>query len=69
LLAYAVGHFVTSLLMDIAATADASAWYFGNLLLLFGIVLGLAAWGFYTALGGRLWASDSLTVGAASARP
>jgi serine/threonine-protein kinase len=70
LLAYAVAHFVTNTLMNITATLDASAWYFGNMLLLVGIVIGLAAWGFYTSLGGRLWAGDSLTVGApTSARP
>ncbi len=70
LLSYAVGHFVTSMLMDLTATIDPSAWYFGNMLLLIGIVVGLAAWGFYTSLGGRLWATDGVTVGAAtSARP
>ena len=69
LLSYAVGHFVTDMLMNITATVDASAWYFGNMLVLIGVVLGLAAWGFYTSLGGRLWASDGLTVGTASARP
>ena len=69
LLSYAVGHFVTDMLMNITATLDGSAWYFGNMLVLLGIVVALAVWGFYTSLGGRLWATETLTVGAASARP
>jgi hypothetical protein len=69
LLSYAVGHFVTDMLMNITATLDGSTWYFGNMLVLLGIVVALAVWGFYTSLGGRLWATETLTVGAASARP
>ncbi len=70
LLSYAVGHFVTDMLMNITATLDASAWYFGNMLLLIAVVVGLAAWGFYTSLGGRLWTADTVTVGTpTSARP
>ena len=35
------------------------AWYFGNILLLFGSAAALAAWGFHTSLGGaRLWIQD-----------
>jgi hypothetical protein len=56
LLAFIVGAFVSSLLFDIVVTLDSSAWYFGNSLLLVGIVAALAVWGFYTAVGGRLWA-------------
>jgi len=70
LLSYAVAHFVSSLLMNIPATLDTSAWYFGNMLLLMGIVVGLAMWGFYMSVGGRLWTSEPLTAGApTSARP
>src|SRR4030095_2213329 len=70
LLSYAVAHFVSSILMNIPATLDTSAWYFGNMLLLVGLVVGLTMWGFYTSLGGRLWAGDTVTVGApTSARP
>jgi len=40
------------------------------MLLLVGLVAGLTLWGFYTSVGGRLWAGDALTVGApTSARP
>lgn len=70
LLSYAVAHFVSSILMNIPATLDTSVWYFGNMLLLVGLVVGLTLWGFYTSLNGRLWAGDSVTVGApTSARP
>jgi len=70
LLSYAVAHFVSSILMNIPATLDTSVWYFGNMVLLVGLVAGLTLWGFYTSLGGRLRAGDSVTVGApTSARP
>jgi serine/threonine-protein kinase len=70
LLSYAVAHFVSSILMSIPATLDTSVWYFGNMLLLVGLVVGLTLWGFYTSLGGRLGIGDSVTVGApTSARP
>ncbi len=54
LLSFAVGTFVSSLLMNAPATIDSSAWYFGNMLLLIVITVGLASWGFYTSAGGRL---------------
>jgi len=53
LLAYAVGVFVTELLMKLPATLDTSAWYFGNMALLVAIALGLASWGLYAALRGH----------------
>jgi hypothetical protein len=59
LLAYAVGHFVSALIMNAPVTLDASAWFFGNMLLLAALPVALAAWGFYTSLGGRLWATES----------
>jgi hypothetical protein len=52
LLSFAVGTFVSSLLMNAPATMDSSAWYFGNMLLLIAITVGLASWGFYTSVGG-----------------
>jgi hypothetical protein len=55
LLAFVVGAFVSPLLFDVPATLDASAWYFGNVVLLVTIVVGLALWGFYTSVGGRIW--------------
>jgi hypothetical protein len=70
LLSYAVAHFITAILMEIPATLDTSAWYFGNMLLLLAIVVGLATWAFYTSLGGRLWVAEGVTVSApTSARP
>ena len=36
-----------------------SAWYFGDSMFLLGLVLAIAAWGFYVSLGGRkLWKED-----------
>ena len=50
LLPLAVGTFVNSLLFDIVATSDTSAWYFGNNFVLIAIVAGLAVWGFWKAV-------------------
>jgi hypothetical protein len=50
LLPFAIGSFVNSLLFDIAGTSDASAWYFGDNLVLLAIVGGLALWGFWKAV-------------------
>jgi hypothetical protein len=61
LLSYAVAHFFSTLLIDLPATTDASAWYFGDVLLLLGVAVGLVAWGFYTSLGGRLWDHNTLS--------
>jgi serine/threonine-protein kinase len=55
LVSFAVGTFVTSLLLNLPATLDPSAWYFGNTLVLIGIAAGLATWGLYVSLAGRLW--------------
>jgi hypothetical protein len=60
LLSFAVGAFVTSLLFDVPATLDGSAWYFGNMLLLIAIVVALALWGFYTSVGGRMWGTAEI---------
>jgi hypothetical protein len=57
LLSFAIGTFVNSLLFDVPATLDASAWYFGNVMLLIAIVVGLALWGFYTSVGHRMWST------------
>ncbi len=69
LLSYAVGHFITSLLMNVPATTDTSAWYFGDMVLLMAIAVGLASWGFYASLGGRLWTSDTLAFSGVRERP
>ena len=59
LLSFVVGTFVNSLLFDVPATLDVSAWYFGNTMLLIAIVVGLALWSFYTSVGSRMWPSSS----------
>jgi protein kinase-like protein len=59
LLSFAVGTFVSTLLVNAPATLDLSAWYFGNMLLLIAIVLGLTSWGLYTSVAGRLWKMEA----------
>jgi serine/threonine-protein kinase len=59
LLSYAVGVFVGALLMDMPATLDTSAWYFGHVILIGATVLALAVWGLRTSVAGRLWHVDS----------
>lgn len=61
LLSYVVAVFASSLLLNAPVTLDASAWFFGNSMLLVAIVVVLAAWGFYTSVSGRLWKADPLT--------
>jgi serine/threonine-protein kinase len=46
-----VGVFVVSVLADVMATTQLSAWYFPYTLTMVGIPVALAAWGFYTAAG------------------
>jgi serine/threonine-protein kinase len=50
LLSYAVGIFISELLLKIPATLDSSAWYFGNMLTIVAIAVALASWGVYTAV-------------------
>jgi hypothetical protein len=59
LVAYAVGNFVSSLLLNTIATRDTSAWYFGNTVFLIAIVVALGAWSLYTATAGRLWSTSA----------
>ena len=47
-------------------TLHTGAWYFGNVLLLFGSAAVLAAWAFHTALGGAHWTLSLITRGAAA---
>ena len=61
LLSFAVAHFISSTLMSLPATFDLSVWYFGNMVLLAAVAVALAAWGFYTSLGRRLWSSEALS--------
>jgi hypothetical protein len=60
LVSFVAGAFVTALLFDAPSTLDTSAWYFGYMLLILAIVIGLATWGFYVSVGGRLWKLDPL---------
>jgi serine/threonine-protein kinase len=53
LLAFVVGAFVSALLMQVPATTDTSAWYFGYMLVPIAIALGLAGWGVYTCVAPR----------------
>jgi hypothetical protein len=50
LVSYAVGVFVSEMLINLPATLDTSAWYFGNMILLVAITVGLAAWALYTSV-------------------
>ncbi len=50
LLAFVVALFMSELLMDVPATLDSSAWFFGNMLLLMAIAVGLAAWALYISV-------------------
>jgi hypothetical protein len=50
LLAYAVGIFISELLLKLPATLDSSAWYFGNMLTLLAVTAALAWWGFHTVV-------------------
>ncbi len=50
LLSYAVGIFISELLVKLPATLDSSAWYFGNMLTIVGIAVALASWGLYTVV-------------------
>jgi serine/threonine-protein kinase len=55
LLSFAVGVFVSAVLISLPATLDTSAWYFGHNLLIVALVVALAAWGLQASVGGRLW--------------
>jgi serine/threonine-protein kinase len=60
LVSFVTASLVTSMLFDPPATLDASAWYFGYMLLILGMAAALATWGFYVSVGGRLWRVDPL---------
>jgi hypothetical protein len=60
LLPFVVGAFISSLLFDLPPTLDTAAWYFGNMLFLIALVIGLAFWGLYTSMAGRLWLAGAL---------
>jgi hypothetical protein len=59
LVALASGLFTVDLLINAPMTASFSNWYATPTAFLFLSLLGLAAWGFYTSLGGRaLWQGE-----------
>jgi hypothetical protein len=55
-----VGLFVANLLLNVPATSSLSAWYAPQAIVIAAIPIVLAAWAFYTSLGGRLWSRDLL---------
>lgn len=59
LIVLAAAVFVADVMLNVPFTLDSSAWYASNsFLVLLGFV-ALAAWGFYTSLGGqRLWKDE-----------
>ena len=54
LVAMAVGSLVLAVSINMPATFETSAWYFGNMALLGAIVITLAVWAAYTATAGKL---------------
>jgi hypothetical protein len=60
LASFAVATFVSTLLMNVPATLDASAWYVGSMLLLLALPVVLASWALHTSVAGRLWRMDAL---------
>jgi serine/threonine-protein kinase len=56
-----VGLFVGNLLLGVPTTASLGVVYAGPAMLLAAIPIVLAAWAFYTSLGGRLWSGELLT--------
>jgi predicted Ser/Thr protein kinase len=58
LVALAAGLYTVDLIIGVPMPASASSWYAPATAFVFLSVLGVAAWGFYTSLGGRpLWSS------------
>ena len=56
----AAGIFVADLLLNIPTITTVSSWFFGNLVFVLVMVLALAVWGCYTAVGGQKIFRDSL---------
>jgi hypothetical protein len=52
------GLFAGNLLLAVPATTNLSAWYAPDAFVFVAVPLGLAAWGFYTSLGGKLISGD-----------
>ena len=59
LVTLAAGIWTVDLLLSVPVTADPSAWYAGSTAFVYLSILGLAAYGFWTSLGGRrLWSEE-----------
>jgi predicted Ser/Thr protein kinase len=59
LVTLAAGILTVELLLNVPATASLSSWYAGSSAFVFLSVLLIAAWGFWTSLGGqRFWQGD-----------
>ena len=59
LLALAAGNFVANVLGATAIAWHPSAWYFGNIVLTFLLIVALPVWGFRASIAGRrLWKQD-----------
>jgi predicted Ser/Thr protein kinase len=60
LVTLAVGIWTVDVLLSVPATASLGSWYAGPTLFVLATILGAAAWGFWTALGGRpLWTGEA----------
>jgi hypothetical protein len=61
LVTLAAGILTANVLLSVPVTASLSSWYAGSSVFVYSSVLALAAWGFYTSLGGqRLLEADLL---------
>jgi serine/threonine-protein kinase len=49
---------VANLVLNTPVTANLSAWWFSQSMILLAVPVALAAWGFYRSVGGRLWRTD-----------
>jgi hypothetical protein len=56
-----IGVLTADLLLVAPATADISAWYLPQTMVVLAIPVALALWGFYTSLGGRIFETELFT--------
>jgi hypothetical protein len=52
---------VANWLLNMPITANASAWWFGHTALMLALSLGIAAWGLYRSVDGRVWRAEFMT--------
>ena len=60
LVTLAAGIWTVDLLLSVPVTSDPSSWYAGSTAFVYLSILGLAAYGFWTSLGGRRLWTDAL---------